>query len=118
MSYHRPNRSASQRVSYLRRMSILATSLGPVTAVPISVAAPRRSASGILVNASYFGGDGAMYRGDGKAVRFLFMTMSDLLFTHFGAKFAIPNILTNDMVKHAACAAPSSSSGLVPGFSP
>ena len=46
------------------------------------------------------------------------MTMSDLLFTHFGAKFAIPNILTNDMVKHAACAAPSSSSGLVPGFSP
>jgi hypothetical protein len=28
------------------------------------------------------------------------------------------SILTNDMVKHAACAAPSSSSGLVPGFSP
>jgi enoyl-CoA hydratase/carnithine racemase len=32
--------------SHLRRMSTLATSLGPVTAVSISVAAPRRSALG------------------------------------------------------------------------
>ena len=46
------------------------------------------------------------------------MTTSDLLSTRSGTKFAIPSILTNDMVKHAAWAAPSSSSGLVPGFSP
>ena len=43
------------------------------------------------------------------------MTTSDLLSTCSGTKFAISSILTNDMVKHAACAAPSSSSGLVPG---
>lgn len=46
------------------------------------------------------------------------MTTSDLLSTCSGAKFPIRSILTNDMVKHAAWAAPRSSSGLVPGFSP
>ena len=48
----------------------------------------------------------------------LSMTTSDLLSNYSGINFAIPSNLTNDMVKHAACAAPSGSSGLVPGFSP
>jgi hypothetical protein len=40
------------------------------------------------------------------------MTTSDLPSTCSGTKFAISSILTNDMVKHAAWAAPSSSSGV------
>jgi hypothetical protein len=68
----------------------------------------------IAVNAWYLRRD----RGDGKAVPILSMTTSDLLSTCSGTKFAVPSILTNDMVKQAACAKPSSSSGLVPGLSP
>src|SRR5271170_4223169 len=48
----------------------------------------------------------------------LSMTTSDLLSSCSGTNFAMPSNLTSDMVKHAACAAPSSSSGLVPGRSP
>jgi hypothetical protein len=69
----------------------------------------------VLVNAWYSGGDGEMDGGDGKPSASFSMTTSDLLSTRSGTKFAIPSILTNDIVKHAACAAPSSSSGLVPG---
>jgi putative tryptophan/tyrosine transport system substrate-binding protein len=61
------------------------------------------------VNAWYSGGGGEMDGGGWKSRPHPFNS---------GTKFAIPSILTNDMVKHAACAAPSSSSGLVPGVSP
>jgi hypothetical protein len=72
----------------------------------------------VPVNARYSGGDGEMDRGDGKPSPSFSMTTTEWLSTHCGTKCAIPSILTNDMVKHAACAAPTSSSGLVPGVSP
>ena len=71
-----------------------------------------------MVDARYLRRDGEMGRGDGKAVAVLFDGDVRLAVPLLGQKFAIPIILTNDMVKHAAWAAPSNSSGLVPGFSP
>jgi hypothetical protein len=45
-------------------------------------------------------------RANGKASPSFSMTTSDLLSTCSGTKFAVSSILTNDMVKHAARAAP------------